>query len=216
MIDFQEARIRMVREQLVARGIRDQSVLMAMQKVERHRFVSCENQSRAYDDMPLPIPSYQTISQPYIVALMTELLKLKPDDCVLEIGTGSGYQTAILAELSRLVYSIERNPVLAALAQDLLIDQLEYSNIQIQVGDGTIGWIEKSPFQAIIITAGAPAIPENLVDSLANYGNMVVPVGSHDYQELMVVSKRGDSYISKKICNCVFVPLIGKEGWPEE
>ncbi len=212
MIDFQLARERMVREQLIGRGISDDNVLRAIGRVERHLFVREEDRARAYDDIPLPILAKQTISQPYMVGLMTELLKLKPEHRVLEVGTGSGYQAAVLAEICTTVYTVERNAELAERAR-ILLNMLGYNNVHIRIGDGTQGWPEEAPFDAIIVTAGSPDVPESLVRELKNYGRMVIPVGSHDFQKLLLVSKRSDSYISKKICNCVFVPLVGQEGW---
>jgi protein-L-isoaspartate(D-aspartate) O-methyltransferase len=214
MENYQNARMKMVEQQLINRGIKDERVLRAMQKVERHRFVDKKLWNKAYSDSPLLIACHQTISQPYMVALMTELLQLKAHHKVLEIGTGSGYQTAILAELSQSVYSIERHAQLAEQSR-LLLDELGYNNIIIKEADGTLGWPGKRSFDAIIVSAGAPDVPEVLVNKLVNYGKMVIPVGTQYQQELMLVSKRGDSYISKIICNCIFVPLIGVDGWEE-
>ncbi len=214
MDEYYEARNRMVEEQLLNRGIKNLQVLEAMRKVERHLFVDKKYVQEAYNDSPVSIDCSQTISQPYIVALMTELLSPNKDKKVLEIGTGSGYQTAILAELCKKVYSVERHTLLAKKADDL-IKSLGYKNVTIKVTDGTLGWQEKSPFDAIIVTASAPDIPEALIQQLKNRGNMVIPIGSHYQQSLKLISKRGDSYISKTICSCVFVPLIGREGWKE-
>lgn len=212
MEDFKDARERMVQEQLIKRGIRDELVLNAMRKVNRHRFVSEKNWDKAYDDTPIAIDCSQTISQPYMVALMTELLKLTGHEKVLEIGTGSGYQTAILAELAREVYSIERHVSLVEQAK-LLLAEIGYTNIKIRAGNGTLGWPEKAPFEAMMVTAGAPEVPDELINQLSDYGRLVIPVGSTHQQDLLLVSKRGDSYISKSICGCVFVPLVGRKGW---
>ena len=214
MDQYFDARMRMVEDQLTRREIKDQKVLDAMRKVKRHLFVDKKNWDKAYDDTPLSIPCSQTISQPYMVALMTEAIKPTGDKVVLEIGTGSGYQTAILAEICKQVYSIERHADLAAQTQALLQD-LDYKNIEIKVDDGSLGWQEKAPFDAIIVTAAAPEVPESLVDQLADRGKMVIPVGAQHRQNLELVLKRGDSYIKKTICGCIFVPLIGKGGWAE-
>ncbi len=211
---YSDARKKMVEEQLVRRGIENQAVLNAMRKVERHLFVSEKDWDRAYDDTPLSIPCSQTISQPYMVALMTELIEPNEKKTVLEIGTGSGYQTAILAEICKTVFSIERHEELAAQAQNTL-KKLGYQNVIIKTDDGTVGWNEKSPFDAIIVTAGAPEVPDILVKQLQDNGILVIPVGSHYRQNLELVQKRGDSYITKTICGCIFVPLIGRGGWAE-
>ena len=212
MENFKDARDRMVQHQLVNRKITDERVLDAMRKVERHVFVAKKYWDKAYDDSPLSIGCSQTISQPYMVALMTQLLKLQGSEKVLEIGTGSGYQTAILAELSERVYSIERHVALAEQTKSFL-DELGYKNIKIRNGNGTLGWPEKAPFDAMLVTAGAPEVPDELVEQLRDQGKLVIPVGSAHQQDLLLISKRGDSYISKSICGCVFVPLIGKKGW---
>ncbi len=212
MDEFYDARKKMVEEQLVKRGIKNQQVLDAMLKVQRHLFVDSKNLKEAYSDSPLPINCSQTISQPYIVSLMTELIEPGKNKKVLEIGTGSGYQTAILAELCRKIFSVERHKILADKAQKKL-ESLGYKNIQIKTEDGTIGWKDKSPYDAIIVTAAAPEVPDALVKQLKDRGKMVIPVGPHFQQNLELISKRGDSYISKTICGCVFVPLIGKGGW---
>ena len=212
MKEFQDAREKMVLEQLIRRKIKDERVLDAMRKVERHLFVEEQDWKKAYDDSPLSIECSQTISQPYMVALMTELLELTGPEKVLEIGTGSGYQTAILAELCENVYSIERHVTLAEQTKNLL-QELGYTNIEIRIGNGTLGWPEKAPFDAMMVTAGSPEIPDELVAQLKDHGKLVIPVGSTHQQDLSLVSKRGNSYISKSICGCVFVPLIGKKGW---
>ena len=212
MINYQKARDTMVQVQLINRGVTDENVIKAMRKVERHLFIADEYKLKAYDDSPILINCNQTISQPYMVALMTELLQLKSDHKVLEIGTGSGYQTAILAELCNKVYSIERHLKLVNQAEALL-KELDYTNVEIKYGDGSYGYLKNAPYNAIIVTAGAPELNEELIDLLVDRGQLVIPVGNHRHQDLMSVSKRGDSYISKVICKCVFVPLIGDKGW---
>jgi len=214
MNPLQDAREKMVAEQLANRGISDQNILNAMRTVERHLFVETKFWSKAYEDTPLPIPCSQTISQPYMVALMTELIEPNKTKRVLEIGTGSGYQTSILAEVCQHVYSIERHPELADGAFKLL-SQLGYRNIEITTNDGTLGWPEEALFDAIIVTAGAPDVPELLVNQLKDGGRMAIPVGSAYQQDLLLVTKRSDSYITKTICGCIFVPLIGDKGWAE-
>lgn len=204
----------MVRTQIEARGIRDPRVLAAMRKVPRHRFVDEALIGQAYGDYPLPIGEQQTISQPYIVALMTEALELKGTEKVLEIGTGSGYQAAILAECAAQVFSVERLPTLADRARRIL-DALGYKNIKIKVGDGTLGWPEEAPFDGIIVTAAAPAIPQPLLNQLAKHGRMVIPVGDRYSQTLMVVRKTPEGLKYDYRGGCRFVKLIGTYGWPE-
>ncbi|MBI5378880.1 MAG: protein-L-isoaspartate(D-aspartate) O-methyltransferase [Nitrospirae bacterium] len=208
----QAERDRMVEEQLVARGIRDTRVLAAMRKVPRHRFLDPLYEGRAYDDHALPIGEGQTISQPYMVALMTDLLDLRPEDRVLEIGTGSGYQTAVLAELCRWVYSVERVEPLAAAAERLLTE-LGYANVTIHVGDGSQGWKEHAPFDGILVTAGAPGVPPSLVDQLAMGGRLVIPIGDRTIQILYRVVREPGGIRRETTTGCVFVPLIGAEGW---
>jgi len=212
MDQFYDARMKMVENQLVKRGIKNQKVLDAMRTVKRHLFVDKKEWDRAYDDTPLAIPCSQTISQPYMVALMTELIEPDANKKVLEIGTGSGYQTAVLAEICKQVYSIERHQELAERSRKLLTE-LGYQNVEIKTGDGTMGWQEKAPFDAIVVTAGAPEVPDSLVEQLVDHGLMAIPVGTQFRQNLELVQKRGDSYISKTICGCIFVPLIGEGGW---
>lgn len=202
----------MVEQQLIKRGIKDSRVLSAILKVPRDKYVPEEMFSSAYEDSPLSIGCGQTISQPYIVALMTELLALTGTEKVLEVGTGSGYQTAILAELSAEVYSVERIEKLAHLAQKRLED-FDYRNIHIFVGDGTCGWPEFQPYDAVIVTAAAPDIPAALVSQMNDHARMIIPVGSRSLQTLMLVEKQGKNIIKKDMGGCVFVPLIGKEGW---
>lgn len=205
-------REKMVRQQIESRGVRDEGVLAAMAKVPRHRFVGEKSGREAYGDYPLPIGHGQTISQPYIVALMTEALELTGNEITLEIGTGSGYQTAILAELSKWVYTIERVQPLAESARRIL-DHLGYQNISFRARDGTLGWEEHEPFDAIIVTAAGPKIPKNLKDQLVEGGRLVIPVGSKFDQDLIKLTKTGDSFTQKSLGGCRFVNLIGVNGW---
>lgn len=213
--DYAAARERMVKEQLEGRGIRDGRVLAVMREVPRHLFVDPSLSRRAYEDSPLPIGEDQTISQPYMVAVMTEALLLEGNERVLEIGTGSGYQTAVLGELSATVYSIERIPLLAERSQEALA-HLKYENVTIRVGDGSNGWPEAAPFQAIIVTAGAPSVPPPLVDQLAEGGRLVIPVGSPHSQTLRRVTKKDRGVQQEELVGCVFVKLVGQYGWQEE
>jgi len=211
-MDFKELRNFMVKTQLMPRGIKDERVLNAMKKVPRHLFVNDSIQDRAYDDMALSIGDGQTISQPYMVAVMTELLELRGEEKVLEIGTGSGYQAAILAELAKEVYTIDRITVLAAQAEERF-RSLGYNNIHIKVGDGTLGWPEQAPFDRIIITAGCPKIPEPLIEQLSEEGTIVAPVGDFFSQQLLKVRKSRGRLSEEYHTPCVFVPLIGEYGW---
>jgi len=215
MIDFPKARLKMVEEQIVSRGIKDPRVIAAVKKVPRHLFVEEALQSQAYGDHPLPIGEKQTISQPYMVALMTEALELAGKEKVLEIGAGSGYQTAILAELAEKVFSVERIRSLAIKARQLLYE-LGYFNIEIKIFDGTYGWTEEAPFDAIIVTAGAPDIPQPLVDQLAIGGRLVIPVGDAYVQDLIRVTKTKEGIKKEDLGGCRFVKLIGKYGWESE
>ncbi|MCD6363066.1 MAG: protein-L-isoaspartate(D-aspartate) O-methyltransferase [Synergistetes bacterium] len=203
----------MVESQIEIRGIKDERVLRAMMRVPRHLFVPEEYRERAYDDHPLPIGEGQTISQPYIVALMTSLLDLKGNEKVLEIGTGSGYQAAILAELAKEVYSVERIPALAVKAAETL-EKLGYKNVRVKVGDGTLGWEENAPYDAIIVTAAAPKVPTPLIKQLKIGGRLVIPIGERFIQSLYKYVKREDGSLDgEDFGGCVFVPLKGKEGW---
>ena len=204
----------MVEEQLVERGVKNLSVLEAMSRVPRHLFAQDSLQHRAYGDTPLPIGENQTISQPYIVGAMTEALALKGEERVLEIGTGSGYQTAIIAELCRQVFTIERLNNLSRKAQNIL-ESLNYMNIVFKMFDGTYGWPDQAPFDAILITASAPEIPDSLVKQLGDGGRLVAPIGEADKQKLVVLTKKGDRVSRRDLVNCKFVPLIGKYGWPQ-
>lgn len=204
---YTQKRREMVETQIKARGIKDERVLKAMLKVKRHLFVPQNLRDSAYGDFPLPIGEGQTISQPYIVALMTEILDLKPEDKVLEIGTGSGYQAAILAEIAKEVYTIEILPKLAERAEKLLKD-LGYKNIKVKCGDGYLGWEEFSPFDKIIVTCAPDHIPQPLIDQLKDGGRMVIPVGGRFYQELVLVEKREGKIERKGIIPVLFVPMI--------
>ena len=205
--DFRSARERMVREQIESRGVRDPRVLVALRKVERHLFVPEALHHRAYSDQPLPIGHSQTISQPYIVAYMTEALELKPSDRVLEIGTGSGYQAAILAELVREVYSIEIVEPLAKESAERL-KRLSYKNIKLRTGNGYRGWPEAAPFDAIIVTAAPPSIPAALIEQLAEGGRLVVPVGTM-FQELIRVRRTPKGMTQEDLLPVRFVPMVG-------
>jgi len=215
-MNYDIARKKMVQEQIVARGIADRKVLDAMLKTPRHIFVQEAMAAQAYSDSPLPVGEKQTISQPYIVALMTELLELTGAEKVLEIGTGSGYQTAILAALSHRVYTVERIRPLAMRARKCL-DSLHLFNIMLKINDNEgspIGWEEEAPFDAIIVTAGAPAIPDVLTEQLAIGGRLVMPVGNEFEQRLVKIVKNEDSTLETiPSISCRFVPLIGKQGW---
>lgn len=205
----------MVQNQLVGRDITDEMVIKSMLIVPRHKYVMKDKQEYAYYDSALEIEAGQTISQPYIVALMAQALKLKANDTVLEIGTGSGYSAAILSRIAMNIYTIERHEVLANLAQERFRSQ-GYDNIAVQVGDGTRGWPEKAPFDAILVTAGGPVIPDSLVDQLANGGRLVIPVGGKGEQKLLRVKKTlTGELIEENLGTVRFVPLIGTEGWGE-
>ncbi len=212
MINFKKARDRMVETQLISRGIRNPRVLEAMRKVPRHLFVDEALRDQAYSDYPLPIGDKQTISQPYIVALMTETLDLQGHEKVLEIGTGSGYQAAILAELADRVFTIERYPNLAYRANQVL-QKLGYKNIVTRVADGTLGWPDEAPFDGILVTAGAPRIPQPLVDQLAPEGRLVIPLGDRLSQELALVERTEKGIHQTYLGGVRFVDLVGKWGW---
>ncbi len=214
MSDFERERNRMVDEQIAGRGIRDERVLAAMRKVPRHEFMSEGMNSSAYSDNAMPIGEGQTISQPYMVALMTELLGLAGPERVLEIGTGSGYQAAVLAELCEKVYTVERIKTLAERARATL-DRLGCRNVAVKVYDGTYGWKEMSPFDAIMVTAAAPEVPPALVDQLREGGRMVIPVGERFSQALYKVVKTREGIVTTRSIPCVFVPLIGNYAWKE-
>jgi protein-L-isoaspartate(D-aspartate) O-methyltransferase len=213
-MNYEVERKEMVQSQLAARGIQDMGVLAAMGTIPRHLFVEESVQFMAYQDRTLLIGEDQTISQPYMVALMTEALQLRPTDRVLEIGTGSGYQTAILAKLSEWVYSVERFPNLARRARDIL-EQLNIANVSILVGDGSQGWEEHSPYNGIIVTAGSPDFPESLLDQLAEGGRLVIPVGDRLSQTLWRVTRRDAQLDYEDLGGCRFVKLVGEEGWSQ-
>jgi len=213
--DYKFARERMVKNQLMPRGITDKGVLAAMAKIHRHLFMEEAMIGEAYNDHPLPIGHKQTISQPYIVALMTQALELTGKERTLEVGTGSGYQTAILAELSEKVYTIERIRPLMEKSR-LLLDGLDYTNILFKAFDGTLGWKEFAPFDAIIVTAGSPGIPQPLIDQLDDGGRMVVPVGDKSSQDLIRVTRNGDDIKEENLGGCRFVDLVGVHGWKNE
>jgi protein-L-isoaspartate(D-aspartate) O-methyltransferase len=206
------ARERMVDEQLTRRGIADARVLEAMRRIPRHRFVEEGLAHSAYEDHPLPIGEGQTISQPYIVALMTSLLELTGQEKVLEVGTGSGYQTAVLGALARRVCSIERLPRLAERARNLL-ESLGVSNVWIRVGNGALGWPDEAPFDRILVAAGGPTVPPPLVEQLAEGGRMILPVGSAEDQVLTVVERTVGEVRSRQVGECKFVKLVGKYAW---
>lgn len=211
-LKFERQREEMVAKQIEARGVSDPNVLAAMRKVPRHLFVSEALMDQAYGDFPLPIGEQQTISQPYIVAEMTQALDLNKDNRVLEIGTGSGYQAAVLAEIVFRVYSIERIYALFVKARNLF-DQLHYHNIVTKYSDGTTGWRDESPFDGIIVTAGAPKIPEVLVNQLAVGGRLVMPVGNQYSQELLKITREETGIQTTYLGGCRFVKLVGEHGW---
>jgi protein-L-isoaspartate(D-aspartate) O-methyltransferase len=213
--EFKLERQQMVEQQLLGRDIRDERVLDAMRRVPRHLFVPPEHQHLAYRDGPLPIGQEQTISQPYIVALMTQMLALEGDEKVLEIGTGSGYQAAILSQIAREVHTVERHGALARQAQ-ACINALDIKNITVHVGDGTRGWPENAPFNAIITTAAAPKVPKPLLNQLADGGRLVIPVGSRLGQFLEKWHREGDDFHQEKSVAVAFVPLLGEFGWRDD
>ena len=213
--DWAAARARMVRDQLEERGVASARVLAAIERVPRERFVPDASRARSYADHALAIGHGQTISQPYMVAVMTEALDLHGTEHVLEIGTGSGYQCAILAELASEVYSVERIPELAADARTLLAE-LGYRSVHVRAGDGSLGWPEEAPFHAVVVTAAAPEAPRALLDQLSpDGGRLVVPVGDRELQHLAIVERSGNEYVTRYSLGCRFVPLLGEQGWPE-
>ncbi len=212
---FAARRESMVAEQLARRGIEDERVLAAFRRVPREAFVPDEFAGEAYEDSPLPIGEGQTISQPYVVALMTEVAKVAPDARVLEVGAGSGYAAAILAELAKEVVTIERHAALAASAREALA-RLGYSNVTVLQGDGSRGVPERAPYDAILVAAGAPAPPGSLKAQLAEGGRLVIPVSVDTYQELKVITRRGDRFEEENLGPVRFVPLLGQEGWVEK
>jgi protein-L-isoaspartate(D-aspartate) O-methyltransferase len=214
-MDFTVARRRMVDSQIVARGITDQRVLDVMSVIPRHLFVELGLQGHAYADSSLPIGEKQTISQPYIVAAMSASLELKGHERLLEIGTGSGYQTAILARLAKRVYSVERISSLATKARKVL-DHLQISNVNIKIGDGTVGWLDQAPFDGILVAAGSPEIPQKYLEQLVIGGRLVMPVGNLEDQVLVRITRLADgSFQKESLLGCRFVPLIGEQGWQQ-
>jgi len=211
-MDFRTARVRLVEN--LANEIRDKRVLAAMARVPRELFVPPEYRHQAYEDRPLPIALDQTISQPYIVALMTQGLELDGSERVLEVGTGSGYQSAILAELCRKVVTTERLPALYRNATEVLL-KLGYHNIELHIAEETLGWKDGAPYDAIMTTAAAPSVPEELLQQLAIDGRMVLPVGSRHLQELVKITRRRDRNLFQNLGACRFVSLIGKSAWPD-
>jgi protein-L-isoaspartate(D-aspartate) O-methyltransferase len=214
MENYSEMRKNMVQRQIANRGVRDERILEAMASVPRHLFVPEDSRSFAYADRPLPIPSGQTISQPYIVALMTSHLGPQKEHRVLEVGTGSGYQAAVLAELAAVVHTIERHPKLAREAQERL-QTLGYDHVHVHVGDGSQGYPPAAPYDRILVAAAAPLVPQPLLDQLAQGGRLVVPVGSRGSQRLEVWERDGDDFTQEPSIPVVFVPLIGEAGWRE-
>jgi len=212
-MDFKAARAGLIEH--LGTEIKDKRVLDAMSRIPRENFVPPRSRHLAYEDMPLPIGFEQTISQPFIIALMTGALELKGDEKVLEIGTGSGYQAAILAELARRVVTVERMPALAEAAKKVL-DRLDYRNIETHLSTETLGWPIEAPYDAIIVTAGAPEVPLDLIAQLAFGGRLVIPVGSRYLQELYKITRQKKKNIVKNLGGCRFVPLIGNGAWEEE
>jgi len=212
-MDFEAARARLMEH--LRTEIRDERVLAAMSRVPRERFVPAQERRLAYEDRPLPIGLEQTISQPFIVALMTQALELTGREKVLEIGAGSGYQAAILGELARLVITVERLPTLAEAANEVL-NSLGYNNIVVHLAQETLGWPEEAPYDAIIATAGAPGVPPDLLAQLAIGGRMIIPVGSRYVQELCKITRRRKKNVVQNLGGCCFVSLIGKGAWEEE
>lgn len=204
----------MVEGQLRARGIRDRRVLEAMATVPRHEFVPIDQAAAAYEDRALPIGEWETISQPFIVALMTEAAAVNPGDRVLEIGTGLGYQSAVLAALDARVYTVERNASLAEEARRKLA-RLGYGSVEVITGDGTEGYAVAAPYEAILVTAGSPRVPQALIDQLAGGGRLVIPIGGREMQQLHLFVRRGEDFSDKTLEAVQFVPLVGKQGWPQ-
>ncbi|HEX7542214.1 MAG TPA: protein-L-isoaspartate(D-aspartate) O-methyltransferase [Anaerolineales bacterium] len=210
--EYRIARKRMVEEQIAARGVLDPPLLAAMGSVPRHLFVPADDLAWAYADGPLPIGYGQTISQPYIVALMTELLQVESTDRVLEIGTGSGYQAAVLGQMAAEVHTLEVIPELAAQATRTLAD-LGYTNIHVHAGDGSLGWVEAAPYDGILVAAAAPSAPQPLLNQLADGGRLVIPVGSRGFQQLEVWKRTGQEFERRVDLGVAFVPLRGEYGW---
>lgn len=212
--DYEKLRQKMVEEQLISRGIEDETVLEAFRKTAREKFMLERNRDYAYQDGAQSIEAGQTISQPYIVALMLQALKLKTDDRVLEVGTGSGYAAALLAEIVKEVYTIERIEELAIKARRVL-RELNYQNVKVKIGDGSLGWKEKAPYDAILVSAAAPYIPEKLIEQLANRGRLIIPVGRRSgVQQLKLITKKYNGRVKEESLEYVrFVPLLGEDSW---
>ena len=216
MKDYTISRRRMVEDQVIDRGVTDPRVIDAMLKVPRHKFVEEALAGKSYQDAPLPIGEKQTISQPYMVAAMSEALMLDGSETVLEVGTGSGYQAAVLVLLADRVFSLERIPSLARRARKVL-DSNGFSKVNIRLADGTVGWQAMSPFDGIIVTAGAPKVPQEYLNQLSVGGRLIIPVGDRESQILMRITRVGESdYEEEKMLGCRFVPLIGNQGWKQE
>ena len=213
-VPFESGRRLMIELQLRRRGIQDERVLEAMFRVPRHEFVPSAYVNAAYEDRPLPIGESETISQPYIVAVMTQASRVEAGDRALEIGAGAGYQAAVLAYLGAKVYTVERNAKLAQAARERL-KRLGYENVEVITGDGSEGYAPAAPYQVILVTAAAPRVPETLLDQLAEAGRLVIPVGDLHHQTLFVITRRGNEFSQEALDPCQFVPLIGKHGWPE-
>lgn len=213
-IPFEKERREMIAVQLQRRDIRDERVLEAMFRVPRHEFVPAAFVPAAYDDRPLPIGAAETISQPYIVAAMSEAVRVQPGDRALEVGTGSGYQAAILAYLGARVYTVERNARLALVARERLA-RLGFTGIEVIAGDGSLGYAAQAPYQIIMVTAAAPAVPPALLEQLADPGRMIIPVGDLHHQDLLLISKQENQVRTRALDPCQFVPLIGKGGWQD-
>lgn len=206
---------RVLGDRIRARGVRDAAVLKAFETTPRHLFVPQAVEHRAYEDAPLPIGFGQTASQPSLQALYAQMLEIGPRDRVLEIGTGSGYQTAVLAMLADRVYSVERIRELSTRARSAL-DALRLSNVALLVGDGTVGWSRYAPYDAILVAAGSPEVPQPLLDQLAPGGRMLVPVGTKEAQRLVLVRRTGDGFTQEPVLDCTFVPLLGRFGWADD
>jgi protein-L-isoaspartate(D-aspartate) O-methyltransferase len=210
--DYEMLRENMVEYQIKSRGMSDEKILKSMRRIPRHLFVPEQQRIYAYEDFPLPIGEGQTISQPHIVALMTSLLRLKGREKVLEIGTGSGYQAAILSKIAKEVYTVEKIASLGLKAEKLF-KELGYRNIKVKISDGTEGWSEHAPYDGIIITAGSPQIPKPLIGQLSENGKIIAPIGGSSVQDLIVAENIKGKLSQRAICGCMFVPLIGKYGW---
>jgi protein-L-isoaspartate(D-aspartate) O-methyltransferase len=210
--EYAPQRAEMIEKQLRRRGIKDGAVLAVMLAVPRHEFVPLDLRVRAYEDAPLPIGSGQTISQPYIVAAMTAALQLQPHQRVLEIGTGCGYQAAVLSQLVKEVFTIESRPELASAASERLL-RIGYSNVHVHCGDGTLGLPDFAPFDAILVAASAPTVPKPLLGQLSEGGRIIIPVGDAENQELQLIEKRAESFPARMLEGCRFVPLVGFHGW---